>query len=101
MSFANDPQFQNFVKTHKHVVIPNFGTVFIMNFTEPFPPMARRLSDAEGQQYLTQLKTILDEWSIVALTAHAISGSGYNWEIKQSYGKECGQGFIAIQGEWH
>jgi len=90
MSFANDPQFQNFVKTHKHVVIQNFGTVFIMKFTEPFPPMARRLTDVEGQQYLAQLKTILDEWSIVALTAKAITGSGYGWEIKQSYGNECG-----------
>jgi hypothetical protein len=58
MSFANDPGFIAFKNSHKHVALP-IGTVFIISYSEPLPPVGRRLTKAEGVQYLQQLKTIL------------------------------------------
>jgi len=45
MSLSQDPQFIQFVKTHPRVVLP-IGTVFVVKFTESFPPGARRMTSA-------------------------------------------------------
>lgn len=100
MSFANDPGFIAFKNSHKHVVLP-IGTVFILNYNEPLPPVGRRLTKGEGIQYKEELKTILDQWSIVSFDQGAISGSGYHYEIKETVGNECGEGFIVIPGQHH
>ncbi|CAM6006325.1 unnamed protein product [Sphagnum balticum] len=93
MSLANDPHFQQFLHSHRHVATP-LGTVFIVSFTEAFPPGARPLTQQEGQQVLPQLKSILQEWSIVGFDKGAITGSGYGFEFKPSFGPECGEGFV-------
>lgn len=100
MSFANDPQFQAFLHSHKHIALP-IGTVFVLSYNEPFPPVARRLTRAEGLQYKEQLKTILGEWSIVAFDQGGLTGSGYHYEVKEHVGNECGEGFIVIQGQFN
>lgn len=99
MSLANDPQFQAFLHSHKHVVLP-IGTAFVVKFSEPFPPMARKITQAEGHQHLQLLKTILDQWSIVAFDQGAICGAGYQYEFKNAIGNECGEGFALIQGQY-
>jgi hypothetical protein len=99
MSFANDPGFVAFKNSHKHVAIQALNaTVFILSYSEPLPPVGRRLTKAEGLQNLNQLKTILDEWSIVSFDQGGITGSGYHYEVKENVGKECGEGFILIPG---
>jgi len=100
MSLANDPQFQQFLQTHKRVFIPNFGTVFIVKLTEPRPPGSIILTRAQGQQYLEQLKPILQEWSIVRFDNGGIGGSGYGYQFRDQVGNECSEGFIAVQGQY-
>jgi hypothetical protein len=99
MSFANDPQFLTFLHSHKHVALP-IGTVFKLSYSEPLPPVGRRLTKAEGIQDKNQLTSTLDEWSIVAFDVGGITGSGYGYEIKESVGSECGEGFIVIPGQF-
>ena len=99
MSFANDPKFIEWKNSHKHVVLP-IGTVFILSYSDPLPPVGRRLTKAEGLQYAEQLKTILDQWSIVSVDQGGICGSGYHYEIKDTVGNECGEGFIVIPGQY-
>lgn len=81
MSYASDPNFQSFLHSHKHVALP-IGTVFVLSYSEPLPPVARRLSREEGLQYRTQLEDILDEWSIVSFDHGGLTGSGYGNELK-------------------
>jgi hypothetical protein len=100
MSFANDPQFLAFLHSHKHIALP-IGTVFILSYSESMPPVARRLTRAEGLQYKEQLKSILGEWSIVAFDQGGLTGSGYHHEVKEQVGTECGEGFIVIQGQYN
>jgi len=45
MSLEQNPQFIQFLNTHRHVALP-IGTVFVVSFKEPFPPGARRLTSA-------------------------------------------------------
>lgn len=99
MSFANDPGFIAFKNSHRHVALP-IGTVFVLSYSEPMPPVARRLTKAEGLQFKEQLKTILDEWSIVSFDQGGFTGSGYHYEVKESVGSECGEGFIVIPGQY-
>ena len=49
--WANDPQFLEFVSSHRHVALP-IGTAFIMSFKENVPPVGRRMTLQEGRQYL-------------------------------------------------
>ena len=99
MSYANNLDFQKFLQSHKHVSLP-IGTVFVLSFSEPFPPVARRLTRAEGIQFRSSLEDILDEWSIVAFDHGGLTGSGYGNELKDTVGNECGEGFIVIQGHY-
>jgi hypothetical protein len=95
MSFANDPQFVAWKNSHKHVDTP-IGTIFIISFNEPLPPVGRRLTKAEGITHMNQIKSILSEWSIVAFDQGAVTGSGYHHELKETVGSECGEGFVVI-----
>lgn len=85
MSFEKDPNFQQFLHTHRHVALP-IGTVFILDYSEPFPPVARRLTKAEGHQFKEQLKGILNQWSIVSFDQGGLTGSGYGYEFKETVG---------------
>jgi len=85
MSLEQNPQFIQFLNTHRHVALP-IGTVFVVSFKEPFPPGARRLTSAYGQQYLSQLKHIMQEWSIIAFDQGAIGGSGYGFNFRPTFG---------------
>ncbi len=100
MSFANDPGFIAFKNSHKHIALP-IGTVFILSYSESMPPVGRRLTRTEGMQYLQQLKTLLDEWSIVSFDQGGLTGSGYGYEIKEHVGNECGEGFIILPGQFN
>lgn len=99
MSFANDPGFIAFKNSHKHVAIPALqATAFVLSYNEPLPPVGRKLTRAEGLQFKEQLKGILDEWSIVSFDQGGLTGSGYGYEVKDTVGNECGEGFILIPG---
>ena len=74
-----------FVNTHQHVSLP-IGTVFIVSFKESFPPGARRMTSSEGQQYLQQIKSIMQKWSIVAFDQGALGGSGYGFNFRPTFG---------------
>lgn len=99
MSYANDPAFLKFLHSHKHVALP-IGTVFVLSYSESMPPVARRLTKAEGLQYRSQIQDILDEWSIVAFDQGGLTGKGYGNELKEVVGNECGEGFIIIPGQY-
>ena len=78
------PQDQNVCQALKHVNTP-IGIVAILNFSQPFPQGWERLSFQEAQGILHLIKPLLDEWSIVAFQQGKISGSGYGYDIQQSY----------------
>lgn len=50
----------------------------------------------EGKECLDKLKTILSEWSIVAFATGALAGSGYHYALKDTFGNECGEGFVVF-----
>ena len=94
MSWNSGDPFLNSVR---HTNTP-IGIVAILNFSAPMPPGWERLRYEEAQMFLNQLKEILDEWSIVAFAQGKMAGSGYHYKIDQSYGNECGEGFILKRG---
>jgi len=90
-------QDQQVLQQCRHVNTP-LGIVAILNFSQPFPQGWERLNYQEAQPILNQLKSILDEWSIVAYAQGKIAGPGYNYEQQPTYGGECGEGFILKRG---
>lgn len=83
------PMDQQVISSLKHCNTP-LGVVAVLNFSQPFPQGWVRLSFPEAQGFIDQLKPLLDEWSIVAFQQGKMSGPGYNYEIQQTYGEECG-----------
>lgn len=97
MSYKESPEFKGYIQSHRWVNT-QFGVVAKASFQEPFPPVAKKLTLQQGQQCLPQIKTLLDEWSIVAFESGKISGPGYHYVVDQTVGKECGEGFILFEG---
>jgi hypothetical protein len=70
------------------------GTVAILSFSKKIPEGWERLTLEEGMKVIDKLKSILTQWSIIAFQFESLSGPGYGYKIGNSYGTECGQGFI-------
>ena len=76
--------FRRFLDSHDHIDLP-IGTVCVIKFTEPFPPMARRMTFDEGRQYRSELQQIMGAWSIVAFDYGKMDGPGYGCKLHEDY----------------
>lgn len=61
---------------------------------EPLEEGWRNLTIEEAYQYKERLNELLEEWSIVGVSAGKIDGFGYGNVISESSGGECGEKFI-------
>ena len=68
--------------------------VAILSFSKPIPPGWRQLTIEEGREIKESLNQLLEECSVVAFQTGKLDGIGYGNKFHETYGNECGEGFI-------
>ena len=72
---------KEFINSIPHIET-KIGTIAILNFQQDIPEGWERLSLEDAQPYLTKMKQIMTQWSIIAFQFHKYHGRGYGYTIE-------------------
>jgi hypothetical protein len=70
---------------HKFIILP-IGLVVRVGFSKEPPKGFRKMLFSEGYEFKEQLKQLLEPWSIVAFETGKMDGSGYGYQLHESFG---------------